>query len=83
MESHLMSSVDNKIKTIRALAEISTELIKSARPIVLCHGVSDMLHIGHNHDRSKAREHNYLLTVTHDGGDCTLYNPASEFVRVP
>ncbi|HAS90245.1 MAG TPA: cytidyltransferase, partial [Desulfovibrio sp.] len=59
-----MGRVDNKIKTISKLAEISEELRANGKRIVLCHGVFDLLHIGHIRYFNQAKEHGDVLIVT-------------------
>lgn len=59
-----MASVGNKIKTISGLAEISKELRAKGKRIVLCHGVFDLLHIGHIRYFNQAKEHGDVLVVT-------------------
>ncbi|WP_421900012.1 PfkB family carbohydrate kinase [Maridesulfovibrio sp.] len=59
-----MASADSKIKSISELAEIAKELRKSGKRIVLCHGVFDLLHIGHIRYFNQAKEHGDALIVT-------------------
>ncbi|WP_319776833.1 PfkB family carbohydrate kinase [Maridesulfovibrio sp.] len=59
-----MASADGKIKTISELAEISGELRANGKRIVLCHGVFDLLHIGHIRYFNQAKEHGDVLMVT-------------------
>ncbi|WP_415714104.1 PfkB family carbohydrate kinase [Maridesulfovibrio sp.] len=59
-----MASADSKIKTISELAEISGELRANGKRIVLCHGVFDLLHIGHIRYFNQAKEHGDVLMVT-------------------
>ncbi|NDV26684.1 PfkB family carbohydrate kinase [Desulfovibrio sp. JC010] len=59
-----MASADGKIKTISELAEISEKLRESGKRIVLCHGVFDLLHIGHIRYFNQAKEHGDVLMVT-------------------
>ncbi|TIH17290.1 cytidyltransferase [Marinifilum sp. JC120] len=59
-----MASADSKIKNISELAEISKELRESGKRIVLCHGVFDLLHIGHIRYFNQAKEHGEILIVT-------------------
>lgn len=59
-----MASADSKIKNISELAEIAKELRENGKRIVLCHGVFDLLHIGHIRYFNQAKEHGDVLIVT-------------------
>lgn len=59
-----MTSVEDKIKTVSEIVEISTELKAQGRKIVLCHGVFDLLHIGHIRYLNQAKEHGDILIVS-------------------
>ncbi|MBI9109620.1 PfkB family carbohydrate kinase [Maridesulfovibrio ferrireducens] len=59
-----MTSIDNKIKSISELSEIAAELKSQGKKIVLCHGVFDLLHIGHIRYLSQAKEHGDILIVS-------------------
>jgi len=52
-----------KIKTISDLAALLQE-IRDGKRIVLCHGVFDLLHIGHIRYFEQAKKHGDLLVVT-------------------
>ena len=54
----------NKIKTINELASISHKLKRQKNRIVCCHGVFDLLHIGHIRYFSQARRKGNILIVT-------------------
>ncbi|WP_419784188.1 PfkB family carbohydrate kinase [Maridesulfovibrio sp.] len=59
-----MACADSKIKSISELAEIAAELRENGKRIVLCHGVFDLLHIGHIRYFNQAKEHGDVLMVT-------------------
>ncbi|NDV22212.1 adenylyltransferase/cytidyltransferase family protein [Desulfovibrio sp. JC022] len=59
-----MVAIDSKIKTIAELSEISVQLKKEGKSVVLCHGVFDLLHIGHIRYLNQAREYADVLMVT-------------------
>ncbi len=59
-----MTSLDNKIKTVSELSEIAAELKEQGKKIVLCHGVFDLLHIGHIRYLNQAKEHGDILIVS-------------------
>lgn len=53
-----------KILTLAALAERVSALKAEGRRVVLCHGVFDLLHIGHIRHFEEARRHGDALVVT-------------------
>jgi len=55
---------DDKIETLTALAERSRYAREDGETVVHCHGVFDLLHIGHIRYLQKARELGDLLIVT-------------------
>lgn len=55
---------NGKIKTIQELADIITTLHAENKKIVYCHGVFDLLHIGHIRHFEKARGMGDILIVT-------------------
>ncbi|TSA55930.1 MAG: cytidyltransferase [Planctomycetaceae bacterium] len=55
---------NGKIKTIQDLAKIVAELRTKNKKIVHCHGVFDLLHIGHIRYFEQAREMGDILVVT-------------------
>jgi rfaE bifunctional protein nucleotidyltransferase chain/domain len=59
----------NKIRTVAELAEISRQLRQQGQTVVLCHGVYDLVHMGHvRHLEAANREGDILIvTVTADG----------------
>ncbi len=59
-----MTSIENKIKSVFELAEISAKLKGQGKKIVLCHGVFDLLHIGHIRYLNQAKEHGDILIVS-------------------
>ena len=54
----------DKIKPIRRLAEMVAEHRAAGRCVVHCHGVFDLLHVGHVKHLEAARAHGDLLVVT-------------------
>ncbi len=59
-----METTGNKIKRIGELAEILGSLRAAGKKIVHCHGVFDLLHIGHIKHLEAARQHGDVLVVT-------------------
>ncbi|SMF30269.1 PfkB family carbohydrate kinase [Desulfovibrio gilichinskyi] len=59
-----MTSIEKKIKSVSELAEISADLKGQGKKIVLCHGVFDLLHIGHIRYLNQAKEHGDILIVS-------------------
>ncbi len=53
-----------KLRTFDELVSLADELRRSSRRIVLCHGVFDLLHIGHIRYLEKARRLGDILMVT-------------------
>lgn len=53
-----------KILSLAALAETVAALKGDGRRVVLCHGVFDLLHIGHIRHFGEARKHGDVLVVT-------------------
>jgi rfaE bifunctional protein kinase chain/domain/rfaE bifunctional protein nucleotidyltransferase chain/domain len=58
-----MDDTDNKIKTIRELAAL-LQSVRTGKKVVHCHGVFDLLHIGHIKHLQDARTHGDILIVT-------------------
>lgn len=56
--------VRDKIKTISELAEISAQARAAGQAVVLCHGVFDLLHMGHVRHLEMARREGSILIVT-------------------
>ena len=54
---------NSKIKTISDLADLLQE-IRNGKRIILCHGVFDLLHIGHIRYFEQAKKHGDILVVT-------------------
>ncbi|HBA84526.1 MAG TPA: cytidyltransferase [Verrucomicrobia bacterium] len=54
----------NKIVELDRLAEIVDSLKKQGKRVVLCHGVFDLIHVGHIRHFQKAREYGDVLVVT-------------------
>jgi rfaE bifunctional protein kinase chain/domain/rfaE bifunctional protein nucleotidyltransferase chain/domain len=55
---------DAKIKTLDTLAEVVADLKAAGKTVVHCHGVFDLLHIGHIRYFSQAKELGDILVVT-------------------
>ena len=53
-----------KIYNLDKLKNISFSLKKKSKKIVLCHGVFDLLHIGHIKHFQQAKEYGDILIVT-------------------
>lgn len=53
-----------KIKSIKSLAKIISSLKKRGKKIVLCHGVFDLVHIGHINHFREAKKMGDILVVT-------------------
>ena len=53
-----------KIKTLEELEKITAKLKKEGKKIVLCHGVFDLLHIGHIKHFEEAKSFGDVLIVT-------------------
>jgi rfaE bifunctional protein kinase chain/domain/rfaE bifunctional protein nucleotidyltransferase chain/domain len=56
--------LNNKVRPIRELPEVLEALRLEERKIVLCHGVFDLLHIGHIRYFEAAKKHGDVLVVT-------------------
>ncbi|AMK11500.1 MAG: PfkB family carbohydrate kinase [Pseudodesulfovibrio sp.] len=56
--------IDTKIKSIDELVEIVADLKKAGKKVVHCHGVFDLLHIGHIRYFRQASEWGDVLVVT-------------------
>ena len=56
--------MSNKVKKIRDLAEITRHAKDAGELVVLCHGVFDLLHIGHIKHFQEAKTLGHLLIVT-------------------
>lgn len=54
----------DKIKTLEETAEISSLARQAGKKIVLCHGIFDLMHIGHIRHLEQARQFGDLLIVT-------------------
>ena len=54
----------NKIRSIAELGEIAARVKSEGRKVVLCHGVFDLLHMGHVRHLEEARSHGDILIVT-------------------
>lgn len=64
MAQHAAVKARDKIKPLEQLAEITASLKASNRKIVHCHGVFDLLHIGHIRHFEQARKLGDTLIVT-------------------
>lgn len=60
----MTNNVESKIKNVTELAEIAAALKEQGKKIVLCHGVFDLLHIGHIRYLSQAKEYGDVLIVS-------------------
>ena len=56
--------INKKIYTLKSLTKVIQGLKKKSKKIVLCHGVFDLLHVGHIKHLKKAREKGDKLVVT-------------------
>lgn len=54
----------NKLRSVSELAEISHTERKMGRTVVLCHGVFDLLHMGHVRHLQQAKNNGDILIVT-------------------
>ena len=59
-----MDNIYSKIKTIDELRDITAELKKKGKKVVLCHGVFDLVHPGHIIHLSSAKKEGDILLVT-------------------
>src|SRR5947208_4306770 len=59
-----METTNNKIKRLKDLANTLEKLRGGGKKIVHCHGVFDLLHIGHIKHLEAARKRGDLLVVT-------------------
>src|SRR6266498_2087701 len=59
-----METTDNKIKPLEELANALARLRAARKKIVHCHGVFDLLHIGHIKHLEAARHYGDVLVVT-------------------
>ena len=64
MSQHSTGRPQDKIKSIEELAEVITSLRASSQKIVHCHGVFDLLHIGHIRHFQQAKGLGDVLVVT-------------------
>ena len=60
----MVERVKTKVKTLDELARIVSALRAEGRRVVLCHGVFDLLHLGHMRHFEAARTHGDVLVVT-------------------
>jgi len=56
--------IAKKIKTVNALAEIIANLKRKGKRIVQCHGVFDLVHLGHIRHFNLAKKEADVLVVT-------------------
>src|SRR2546425_3044008 len=64
MAAKEMETTNKKIKRIEELAKATAELRQHGKKIVHCHGVFDLLHIGHIKHLEAARKYGDVLVVT-------------------
>ena len=55
---------ENKIISIETLAKIALKLKAKRKNIVLCHGVFDLLHVGHINHFQEAKNYGHILVVS-------------------
>ncbi|WP_432738094.1 PfkB family carbohydrate kinase [Maridesulfovibrio sp. FT414] len=60
----MTGNIENKIKTVSELAVISASLREQGKKVILCHGVFDLLHIGHIRYLNQAKEYGDILIVS-------------------
>src|SRR6266849_2529288 len=63
-QAEIMETTDKKIKRVAELAEVLNTLQVGGKKIVHCHGVFDLLHIGHIKHLDAARKLGDALVVT-------------------
>src|SRR5713226_163070 len=63
-QAEIMETTDKKIKRVEELAEVLNTLQLGGKKIVHCHGVFDLLHIGHIKHLEAARKLGDALVVT-------------------
>src|SRR5260370_33077593 len=63
-QAEIMETTDKKIKRVEELAEVLNTLQLGGKKIVHCHGVFDLLHIGHIKHLDAARKLGDALVVT-------------------
>ncbi len=54
----------DKIKSVEELAELAAACRARGQTVVLCHGVFDLMHMGHVRHFEEARRHGQVLIVT-------------------
>ncbi len=59
-----MDAAHSKIKPLEDLPILLEELKEQGKKIVLCHGVFDLLHLGHMRYLTSAKTHGDVLVVT-------------------
>ena len=60
----LKMKTQNKFKSLELISKISTKLKNKNKKIVLCHGVFDLLHVGHIKHFEEAKKHGDILIVS-------------------
>ena len=55
---------DSKIKTVEGLADVVSQMQLNGKKVVQCHGVFDLLHVGHIRHFQQAKKHGDILIVT-------------------
>jgi rfaE bifunctional protein nucleotidyltransferase chain/domain len=62
--THLVRPARNKVLTVAELARIAEDTRQAGHKVVLCHGVFDLLHMGHIRHLEAARREGDMLLVT-------------------
>ena len=64
VHSNIYDKTQGKVKALEELVHIVQRLRKEGRTVIHCHGVFDLLHIGHIRYFRQAREMGDVLVVT-------------------
>lgn len=63
-DGHHQRSARDKVVTVAKMGEYAEQLRRSGKRVVLCHGVFDLLHMGHVRHFERARREGDVLLVT-------------------